>query len=57
MLTLLDRLRFLVPPRFRSRHPVVAVVRLSGVIGSLNPFRPGLSIHTCAPFGYSLAYW
>lgn len=43
------RLRFLLPRRFRPSHPVVAVVRLSGVIGAAMPLRPGLSLAACAP--------
>ncbi len=46
---LCDRLQLLLPPRFRARFPVVAVVRLSGVIGSVLPLRPGLSLSICAP--------
>lgn len=40
--------RFL-PARFRSRSPLVPVVRLSGVIGSVLPLRPGLSLGMVAP--------
>ncbi|HEX8167704.1 MAG TPA: S49 family peptidase [Beijerinckiaceae bacterium] len=46
---LADRLRFLVPSRFRSPRPLVPVVRLSGVIGAAVPFRQGLSIAAVAP--------
>ena len=46
---LAERLAFLVPPRFRVRHPLVPVVRLTGVIGGGFPLRPGLSIASCAP--------
>ena len=42
-------LRPLLPARFRARKPAVAVVRLSGAIGAVSPFRPGLSIGTVAP--------
>ncbi len=48
-LRLPDRLRFLLPRRFRKETPRVAVVRLSGVIGAVSPIRPGLSIGTVAP--------
>ena len=44
-----DRLQFELPHRFRSKSPVVPVVRLSGVIGSVMPLRPGLSLSVCAP--------
>jgi signal peptide peptidase SppA len=44
-----DRLRLLLPPRFRARLPLVAVIRLSGVIGSVLPLRPGLSLSVVAP--------
>jgi signal peptide peptidase SppA len=44
-----DRLRFLLPRRYRGREPVVPVVRLTGVIGTVLPFRQGLSIASCAP--------
>ena len=44
-----DRLQLLLPPRFRARSPLVAVVRLSGVIGSVLPLRPGLSLSVVAP--------
>jgi signal peptide peptidase SppA len=43
-----DRFRFLVPRRFRARHPVVAIVRLHGVIGAAIPLKPGLTIASCA---------
>ena len=36
--------RRILPKRFREPKPVVAVVRLSGVIGSGSPLRPGLSL-------------
>jgi serine protease SohB len=42
--SLADKLRPLVPRRFRGDIPVVPVVRLSGVIGLSSPFRPGLSL-------------
>jgi signal peptide peptidase SppA len=44
-----ERLRFLLPRRYRSRHPLVSVVRLSGAIGAVMPLRPGLSIGATAP--------
>jgi signal peptide peptidase SppA len=44
-----DRLQLLLPPRFRARAPLVPVVRLSGVIGSVLPLRPGLSLAVVAP--------
>ncbi len=34
---------------WRKRGPLVCVVRLSGVIGQVSPFRPGLSLETVAP--------
>ncbi|NNC00807.1 S49 family peptidase, partial [Corallococcus exiguus] len=40
--------RFL-PSRFRSTHPIVPVVRLSGAIGVAMPLRTGLSISSVAP--------
>ena len=47
--TISERLRFLLPRRYRSRHPLVSVVRLSGAIGAVMPLRPGLSIGAAAP--------
>jgi signal peptide peptidase SppA len=44
-----DRLQRLLPARFRPRFPVVPVVRLTGVIGSVLPLRPGLTFGACAP--------
>jgi signal peptide peptidase SppA len=44
-----DRLQVLLPPRFRASRPLVSVIRLSGPIGSVLPFRPGLSLSVCAP--------
>ncbi len=45
-----ERLQFLLPSRFRSRrHPVVAVLRLSGPIGAVMPLRPGLAMSSVAP--------
>lgn len=46
---LLDRLRFLLPPRFRRRRIVVPVVRLTGVIGAAMPLRQGLTMQAAAP--------
>ena len=48
MPALSDRLRALLPRRFRKRRPRVAVVRLSGVIGATSPLRQGLSIEGVA---------
>ncbi len=48
-LTVPTWMRFLLPRRFRQTPPRVAVVRLSGVIGTVSPFRPGLSVGTVAP--------
>jgi len=45
---LLGVLRSLVPRRFRVDIPVVPVVRLTGVIGSTTPFKPGLTLAGCA---------
>jgi serine protease SohB len=44
----LDRVRALIPRRFRADLPVVPVVRLSGVIGLSTPLRPGLTLASCA---------
>ena len=45
MLTALPNwLRSLVPSRWRKSAPRVAVVRLSGAIGAVSPFRAGLSL-------------
>jgi signal peptide peptidase SppA len=41
---LAEKLRPLVPRRFRGDIPVVPVVRLSGVIGLSSPLRPGLTL-------------
>lgn len=43
-----DRMRPFLPRRFRSKRPIVAVVRLNGVIGAAMPLRAGLSITTTA---------
>ena len=34
----------LVPPRFRPDIPVVPVLRLAGIIGTVTPLRPGLTL-------------
>ncbi|NIX76739.1 S49 family peptidase [Microvirga sp. c23x22] len=44
-----ERVQFILPSRFRARHPLVPVVRLAGPIGSILPFRTGLAISTVAP--------
>lgn len=41
---LVDRIKQLLPARFRGDVPVVPVVRLSGVIGAVTPLRPGLTL-------------
>lgn len=41
-------LRWLPIKRFRHPPPVVAVVRLSGIIGAIGPFRRGLALSTLA---------
>jgi signal peptide peptidase SppA len=41
---LIDRLKRLVPAKFRPGGVVVPVVRLSGVIGAVTPLRPGMSL-------------
>src|SRR3954454_14358598 len=46
---LAERFRFLLPAGWRPIHPVVPVVRLSGVIGAVMPLRQGLSIAAVAP--------
>lgn len=43
-MTMMDRLRSVLPGRFRSQFPVVPVVRLMGAIGAVTPLRPGLSM-------------
>ena len=43
-LSLSARLRAILPKRWRAKHPRVAVLRLSGAIGAVSPFRAGLSI-------------
>src|SRR4051794_11125758 len=47
--TLPERLRFLVPRRYRSSRPIVSVLRLSGAIGTVMPLRTGLSLAALAP--------
>jgi signal peptide peptidase SppA len=44
MPNLVDRLKQLIPAKFRRDIPVVPVVRLSGVIGAVTPLRPGLTL-------------
>ena len=44
----LEKLRLLVPRRFRGDIPLVPVVRLSGVIGLSTPLRPGLTVAAVA---------
>src|ERR1700681_1960062 len=41
---LVERLKELVPAKFRRGTAVVPVVRLSGVIGAVTPLRPGMSL-------------
>src|SRR5947199_3819949 len=41
---LIDRVKQLIPAKFRRDVPVVPVVRLSGVIGAVTPLRPGMSL-------------
>src|ERR1700723_1007715 len=41
---LVDRLMQLVPARLRRGTAIVPVVRLSGLIGSVTPLRPGMSL-------------
>jgi serine protease SohB len=41
---LIERLKELVPAKFRRGAAVVPVVRLSGVIGAVTPLRPGMSL-------------
>ena len=41
---LIDRLKGMIPARFRPGTAVVPVVRLSGVIGAVTPLRPGMSL-------------
>jgi signal peptide peptidase SppA len=47
--TFRDRLQLLLPRRFQAQSPLIPVVRLSGVIGSVLPLRPGLSLGVVAP--------
>ena len=42
--SLFDRMKQLIPAKFRRDIPVVPVVRLSGVIGAVTPLRPGLTL-------------
>src|SRR6195952_3113612 len=41
---LIDRLKRLLPEKFRPGGAVVPVVRLAGVIGAVTPLRPGMSL-------------
>lgn len=41
---LLDRMKRLLPAKFRPGGAVVPVVRLSGTIGAVTPLRPGMSL-------------
>src|ERR1700676_4235441 len=43
-----EKLRPLIPKRFRSDIPVVPVVRLSGVIGFSTPLKPGVTLASMA---------
>lgn len=44
MPNLFDRIKQLIPAKFRRDAAIVPVVRLSGVIGAVTPLRPGLSL-------------
>ena len=44
MPSLFDKLKQLIPAKFRPDAAVVPVVRLSGVIGAVTPLRPGLTL-------------
>jgi signal peptide peptidase SppA len=41
---LVDRMKQLIPAKFRRDAAVVPVVRLSGVIGAVTPLRPGMTL-------------
>src|SRR4051795_6490210 len=41
---LVDRVKQLIPAKFRRDAAIVPVVRLSGVIGAVTPLRPGLTL-------------
>src|SRR6185369_3236104 len=41
---LFDRMKQLIPAKFRRDAAIVPVVRLSGVIGAVTPLRPGLTL-------------
>src|SRR3984957_6227542 len=45
---LVDRLMEIIPARLRPGTAVVPVVRLSGLIGSVTPLRPGMSLASVA---------
>src|SRR5438105_4004033 len=44
LLNLVDRVKQLIPAKFRRDAAIVPVVRLSGVIGAVTPLRPGLTL-------------
>jgi signal peptide peptidase SppA len=44
-----DWLLRLIPEKFRSKRPLVHVVRLAGVIGGVSPLRSGLSLRSVEP--------
>src|SRR6476469_2333954 len=41
---IIDRVKQLIPAKFRRDAAIVPVVRLSGVIGAVTPLRPGLTL-------------
>ncbi|MEP0455899.1 MAG: S49 family peptidase, partial [Roseibium sp.] len=43
-----EKLRSLLPKKFRNDGPVIPVVRLQGPIGMATPLRPGLSLATAS---------
>ncbi len=45
---MLDKIRSLLPKKFRNDGPVIPVVRLQGAIGMSTPLRPGLSLASVA---------
>ena len=47
--TLYDRMKAMFPALDRKRAPMVPVVRLSGTIGRVMPYRPGLTLAAVAP--------
>src|ERR1039458_2020007 len=46
--SLIDRLKEILPARFRRGTAIVPVVRLSGTIGAVTPLRPGMSLASVA---------